>query len=72
MNIYGGLFIPNEDNTLNNWKYSFCNVCQYVFLSIKIKENKIPFIKCLNYECQEKLSNNFIIKLLKSNESLIK
>ena len=43
-----------------------------VGISIKIEENKLSFIKCLNYECQEKLSDEFIINLLKSNKKLIK
>ena len=38
---------------------------------MKIKENKLTFIKCLDYECQEKLSDEFIINLLKSNKNLI-
>ena len=70
--ICGNLFNPNEDNTLKQCGHSFCNECWYDSLTIKIKENKIPSIKCLDYECQEKLSDYFIIKLLKSNQSLIK
>ena len=37
-----------------------------------IKENKLSSIKCLNYDCKEKLSDDFTINLLHSNKSLIK
>ena len=65
-------YISNSDNTLNGCGHSFCNDCWYNFLSIKIRENKISSIKCLDYECQEKLSDNFINKIINSNEELIK
>ena len=40
-------------------------------MSIKIKENKLTFIKCLEYQCQEKLSDDFIINIIKSNEQIL-
>jgi len=69
--ICGNSFIPNSDNTLINCGHSFCNDCWYNFLSLKIQENKISSIKCLNYECQEKLKDKFIIKIIESNKILI-
>ena len=69
--ICSNKFIENDGNKLKNCGHSFCNDCWYNFLSIKIEENKLTFIKCLNYECQEKLSDEFIINLLKSNQPLI-
>ena len=65
------LFIANEKNTLKNCFHSFCNECWFDFLSIKIKENKLTSIKCLEYECREKPDDDFIINLLNSNEELI-
>ena len=41
------LFIANEKNTLKNCCHSFCDECWFDFLSIKIKENKLTSIKCL-------------------------
>jgi len=64
-------FIPNDKNTLKNCGHSFCDECWYDFLSIKIKENKLAFIKCMDYECSEKPDDDFIINLLNSNEELI-
>jgi len=69
--ICSNLFIPCSRNKLEICGHSFCNDCWYNFLSIKIEENKLTFIKCLNYECQEKLSDEFIINLLNSNKKLI-
>jgi len=69
--ICSDYFIPSSENKLETCGHSFCNNCWYNFLSIKIEENKITFIKCLNYECQEKLSDEFIINLLNSNNKLI-
>ena len=48
----------------------FCNGCWYDFLSVNIKENKIPLIKCLDYNCQNKLNYEFIINLLNSDKIL--
>ena len=69
--ICSELFVEDNGNKLEKCGHSFCNECWYNFLSIKIKENKISFIKCLNYECQEKLSDNFIFNILKSNQNLV-
>ena len=49
-----------------------CSNCWYYFLSINIKENKLPSLKCLNYNCKEKLSDKFNIRLLNSDIELIR
>ena len=64
-------FLSDDKNTLKNCGHSFCNKCWYDFLSIKIKENKLSSIKCMDYECKEKLDDDFIINLLNSNQELI-
>ena len=64
-------FISTNKNTVESCKHTFCDICWYNFLEVKIKENKLSFIKCLNYECQEKLSDEFIINLLQNNNDLI-
>ena len=65
------LFIPNEKNRVEKCGHIFCSGCWYDYLSVNIKENKLPSIKCLDYKCQEKLSDEFIINLLNSNKELI-
>jgi len=64
-------FLPNDKNKLKNCGHSFCNKCWYDFLSIKIEENKLSSIKCMEYECKEKPDDDFIINFLNSNQELI-
>ena len=66
------MFVVNEKNKVKKCGHAFCSNCWYDFLSIKIKENKLPSIKCLNYNCKEKLNDKFIIRLLKHDIDLIK
>ena len=65
-------FMANRKNRVQNCGHTFCNGCWYDFLSIKIKENKLPSIKCLDYKCKSKLSDDFIINLLNTDKDLIK
>ena len=65
-------FIADKKNKIKNCGHSFCNKCWYEFLSININENKLPSIKCLEYKCDSKLSDEFIFNLLNSNITLIK
>ena len=64
-------FSPTRKNTLKNCGHSFCDDCWYDYLFLKIKDNKLTSIKCLDYECEEKLSDKFLIELLKENKELI-
>jgi hypothetical protein len=65
-------FIETEKNKVEKCGHSFCDSCWYDFLSVNIKENKLPSIKCLEHECGEKLTDEFIINLLNSDTTLIK
>ena len=65
-------FIPSDENTVKECGHSYCNSCWYDYFSAQIQENKLTSIKCLNYECQEKLNDEFIIHLLNNNNELIK
>ena len=70
--VCGDEFLVNKKNTVKECGHSFCNGCWYDFLSIKIKENKLPSIKCLDFKCESKLNDEFIISLLNSEINLIK
>ena len=70
--ICNELFIVNKKNKVQKCGHAFCCGCWYDALSVKINQNKLPSIKCLEYECKEKLTDEFIINLLKSDQNLIK
>ena len=70
--ICNEIFQVNEFNKLEKCGHSFCSSCWYDALSVKIKENKLSSIKCLNYNCPEKLSDSFIINILKDDNDLLK
>ena len=65
-------FIVNENNKVSKCGHSFYEQCWYNFLSIKINENKLPSIKCMDYECNEKINDEFIFNLLNFDDDLIR
>ena len=65
-------FIVDSSNTLTKCGHSFCSSCWFDALTVKIKENKLPTIKCLDYNCKEKLSDQFILNILSLDINLIK
>ena len=65
-------FIVTDKNKVKNCGHSYCDGCWFDSLSIKIKENKLPSIKCLDYNCKEKLDDEFIINILDKDKDLIK
>jgi len=50
--------------------HMFCHECWFIYLSGKIENNNIFEINCMNYECKEKLSNEFIMQYIESNKKL--
>ena len=70
--ICNELFLETKNNKLEKCGHAFCNECWYDSLKVKINENRLSTIKCLDYKCDSKLSDEFIINLLNSNVSLIK
>ena len=69
--ICNEVFIVNKENKLEKCSHAFCSSCWFDSLSVKIKENKLPSIKCLEYTCQEKLPDKFILNILKTDINLI-
>ena len=70
--ICNEIFIINEFNQLEKCGHSFCESCWYDSLTVKIKENKLASIKCLEYTCEEKLPDYFIENILKQDNNLLK
>ena len=65
-------FVADEKNKVKNCGHAFCNSCWYNYLYFLINTNNLSKIKCLNYKCPCKLTEEFIINLLNSNNTLIK
>ena len=61
----------NKRIILYKCQHYFCKTCLYNYLKTKILENKLTFIKCLDYECNEKLSNELIINIISKNKKLL-
>ena len=69
--ICNEMFIVDKNNKVEECGHAFCSSCWFDFLSVNIKENKLPSIKCLDYNCRVKLTDEFIINLLGSDQNLI-
>ena len=63
--ICNEMFIVNDENKLEKCGHAYCSSCWFDSLSVKIKENKLTSINCLDYNCQEKLPDKFILNILK-------
>ena len=61
----------NKRLILNNCGHYFCKNCWYNYLKAKILENKLNFIKCLDYECDERIPDDMIINIISKNEKLL-
>ncbi len=70
--VCGEKYSVNKFNKVQECGHSFCGECWYNFLSIKIIENKLPSIKCLDYNCDVKLTDEFIFNIINSDFNLIK
>ena len=70
--ICGDKYNSTIYNTVEKCEHTFCDGCWFDFLSININENKLPSIKCLDYNCKEKLDDNFIFNILYPHKNLIK
>ena len=62
-----------EDKKLNTIPcgHLFCTHCWFNYLKTLITEAKVEKIKCMNHECQENISEEFILNHLSENKDLI-
>ncbi len=51
-------------------RHKFCKDCWYNYLKEKIVNNKLYSIKCMNYECSIKLTDEFIFQYISNNKPL--
>ena len=71
--ICGDLIENNKNNVIKLDKCGdeYCINCWYNYIQSKIEEGYVN-IKCMNYDCQEILNKEFILKIIKDNDKLIK
>ena len=62
-----------EDKELNKIPcgHLFCTHCWFNYLKTLITEAKVEKIKCMNHECNENISEEFILKHISYNNNLI-
>ena len=65
--------INEEDKKLNTIPcgHLFCTHCWFNYLKTSIIEAKVENIKCMEHECKDIISEEFILKHLKDNNDLI-
>ena len=65
--------INNEDKEFNSLpcRHLFCTHCWQNYLKTLILEAKVENIKCMNHECNEYISDEFILKHISKDENLI-
>jgi len=65
--------VNEEDKNLNTIPcgHLFCTHCWFNYLKTSILEAKVDNIKCMNHECQEIMTDEFILKHLSEDNNLV-
>ena len=65
--------INGEEKKLNTLQcgHLFCTHCWFNYLKTSIQEAKVDDIKCMDHECNQIVSEDFILKHISDNENLI-
>ena len=65
--------LNEEDKDLNTIPcgHLFCTHCWFNYLKTLIVEAKVDKIKCMDHECKEVISEDFILKHISENENLV-
>ena len=65
--------LSKEDIEYNKIKceHIFCTNCWFNYLKTSIQEAKVDDIKCMDHECNQIVSEDFILKHISDNENLI-
>ena len=50
--------------------HSYCYTCWFLYIKEQIESSKVKKMKCLNYECDNNLSEKFIFQILEKNQKL--
>ena len=65
--------IDSKDVKLNTIKchHLFCSYCWFNYLKTLILEAKVDEIKCMDHECKEKMTDEFILKHISNDANLV-
>ena len=70
-NICGDSYPENEFIKYDKCKDSYCSDCWLNYVKGKIENGIVEKINCMNYNCKEILSKEFILSIINSDKSLI-
>ena len=61
----------NKDKNKIPCGHLFCTNCWYNYLKTLILEAKVDNIKCMDHECQNHISDDFVMKHISHNDNLV-
>ena len=70
-NICGDSYPENEFIKYDKCKDSYCSDCWLNYVKGKIENGIVEKINCMNYNCKEILSKEFILSIINSDKNLI-
>ena len=70
-NICGDSYPENEFIKYDKCNDSYCSDCWLNYIKGKIENGIVEKINCMNYNCKELLSKEFILSIINSDKSLI-
>ena len=68
---FENISLEDKENNKIKCGHLFCTNCWFNYLKYLILEAKVDKIKCMNHECNEIISEEFILKHISENDDLV-
>ena len=68
---FEAIYKKDKNNNSISCGHLYCNHCWFNYFKSLISESKVDDIKCMNYSCYEKISEEFILKHISDDEHLV-